>query len=354
MPSQSETPSTKDEKNAPPKLEEPCEVASSSMGLFAPPPPTHQMLSSNNSSPKQSFSRPPRPQSGDLRREKTLVTANKSERQENYHLGVDEEDGTKDCDLDISPTLKNRETAVISNTSGSTESTPLLHDSYLQGLFNGPPSPPNSLKSLGSLNSQDETPKIGEKRKTAPQNLSTQSQTSHRPTRSSLPPIQELASRGSARTLGSSPFGEKAADSTLSRVKKIARNSANGCLQPSFWIGSFMFLLYHIVFCLTMGSTIIRPHGKVIIGVMAKMAAVGKFWATMMVQFTPETSSSTSLDKRFFFFLSTLAVHAVFFYLPFSPTDLLLILNFPFSRDNVWSSGVLVQYWRCSGFVSYR
>jgi MFS superfamily sulfate permease-like transporter len=48
-------------------------------------------------------------------------------------------------------------------------------------------------------------------------------------------------------------------------------------LQPTTFAGAFMFLLYHVVFCLANGSAIIRPHSmeKPILGIMAKMSSVG-------------------------------------------------------------------------------
>jgi hypothetical protein len=47
-------------------------------------------------------------------------------------------------------------------------------------------------------------------------------------------------------------------------------------LQPSTFVGAGMFLLYHVVFCLAMGSSIIRKHSDTpILGLMAKTAACG-------------------------------------------------------------------------------
>ena len=46
--------------------------------------------------------------------------------------------------------------------------------------------------------------------------------------------------------------------------------------KPTTYIGSFMFLLYHVVFCLTMGSAIIRPgSSQSILGLMTKTASLG-------------------------------------------------------------------------------
>ena len=50
-------------------------------------------------------------------------------------------------------------------------------------------------------------------------------------------------------------------------------------LQPSTFAGAFMFLLYHIVFCLANGSAMVRPHARPgqppILGEMAKLTTVG-------------------------------------------------------------------------------
>ena len=48
-------------------------------------------------------------------------------------------------------------------------------------------------------------------------------------------------------------------------------------LQSTTYAGSFMFLLYHVVFCLANGSAIIRPHSmdRPILGIMAKTTTVG-------------------------------------------------------------------------------
>ncbi|KAL7572078.1 hypothetical protein ACA910_001722 [Epithemia clementina (nom. ined.)] len=46
--------------------------------------------------------------------------------------------------------------------------------------------------------------------------------------------------------------------------------------QPWTWLGGFMFLLYHTVFCLTMGSAVTRPNGfPNMLGLFTKMSAGG-------------------------------------------------------------------------------
>lgn len=54
-------------------------------------------------------------------------------------------------------------------------------------------------------------------------------------------------------------------------------------LQPTTYIGAFMFLLYQIVFSLTMGAAITRPHGgSPMLGIMAKMSASGVMFASVV------------------------------------------------------------------------
>jgi hypothetical protein len=53
--------------------------------------------------------------------------------------------------------------------------------------------------------------------------------------------------------------------------------------KPSTIIGSFMYTLYHIVFCLALSSAIIRPHNPTsILGLMTKTAALGTISASFV------------------------------------------------------------------------
>jgi hypothetical protein len=64
-------------------------------------------------------------------------------------------------------------------------------------------------------------------------------------------------------------------------AKNWVRSFAKNVLKPTTFAGAFMFLLYHVVFCLTMGSAIIRPRSsRPILGIMAKMSATGIFFAS--------------------------------------------------------------------------
>lgn len=84
-----------------------------------------------------------------------------------------------------------------------------------------------------------------------------------------LPPIRE-ESRKAVETKSS--FG-------LHYIQKIKATATSCCQQitePSTWIGAFMFLLFHNVYCLTIGAAIIRPHGpSSIVGQVTKMASLG-------------------------------------------------------------------------------
>ena len=61
-----------------------------------------------------------------------------------------------------------------------------------------------------------------------------------------------------------------------STLKKRWNEFCHTHLQPTTFVGACMFLLYHVVFCLAMGSSIIREHSETpILGLMTKMAACG-------------------------------------------------------------------------------
>ena len=60
------------------------------------------------------------------------------------------------------------------------------------------------------------------------------------------------------------------------RTKSMCEEAGRELMSPTTWIGSFMFVLYHVVFCLASGSAILRPYAKnSILGLMTKMAALG-------------------------------------------------------------------------------
>lgn len=92
----------------------------------------------------------------------------------------------------------------------------------------------------------------------------------------SLPSIQESGDKRHANTnTARSSSRSKTVD-----IWKTCKNTASmiwsEITKPSTWIGSFMFLLYHNVFCLTMGSAINGSYRSVsMLGLFTKMAALG-------------------------------------------------------------------------------
>ena len=66
-------------------------------------------------------------------------------------------------------------------------------------------------------------------------------------------------------------------DGTTKLIKDKIKSIVSDWMSPYTYIGSFMFLFYHVVFCLAMGAAIRRPHrlDEPILGVMTKTAALG-------------------------------------------------------------------------------
>lgn len=103
-----------------------------------------------------------------------------------------------------------------------------------------------------------------------------------------LLPIQELAPSTENSTKKSSLGGFRnhakgvshKLTNSLSELHTMASNAvryaAVESVSPSTWIGAFMFLLFSLVFSLTFGATIIRPHGSFpLIGIVSRMSALG-------------------------------------------------------------------------------
>ena len=68
----------------------------------------------------------------------------------------------------------------------------------------------------------------------------------------------------------------KSTDANKNTVGTWCRSVVKETLQPSTLVGGFVFVLYHVVFCLALGSAIRRPHSTTsTLGVMSKMTAVG-------------------------------------------------------------------------------
>ena len=64
-------------------------------------------------------------------------------------------------------------------------------------------------------------------------------------------------------------------------LERVAKNVASSLKIPTTYIGSFVYVLYHVVFCLALGSAIMRPNSSVsILGLMTKTAALGTLAAS--------------------------------------------------------------------------
>lgn len=79
----------------------------------------------------------------------------------------------------------------------------------------------------------------------------------------------------------------------LSNLTALSIRSSKSTIQslrlPTTYIGSFMYLLYHVVFCLALGSAITRPHSPTdtsILGIMTKTAALGTIAASSVYWFS--------------------------------------------------------------------
>lgn len=97
-----------------------------------------------------------------------------------------------------------------------------------------------------------------------------------------MPPIQEVENQyleGTAKQRSRRFFAG------LSKANQSSRRCFAGLIseatKTSTIIGSFMYLLYHIVFCLAFASAIIRPNNPTsILGLMTKTAALGTIAAS--------------------------------------------------------------------------
>ena len=67
---------------------------------------------------------------------------------------------------------------------------------------------------------------------------------------------------------------------------QYSTNVFDALKMPTTYIGSFMYLLYHVVFCLALGSAIMRPNNPTsILGLMTKTAALGTVAASPIYWF---------------------------------------------------------------------
>jgi hypothetical protein len=151
-----------------------------------------------------------------------------------------------------------------STRSSHSESTPLLQDSSLSptkdslgALFE------QHVKhwSTGGASLSDKTPKTvgGRKQSVMKDSL--------------LPNVSTVPALPSIREPDDSPF---TVITWAQRVKKACYYVGRDACQSTTFIGSFMALLFQLVFALTMGAAMQRPHAaNSIVGMMTKQAAAG-------------------------------------------------------------------------------
>lgn len=161
------------------------------------------------------------------------------------------------------PIFDRQSTAPRSNISDQHkfENTPLIESSM-----------PISY-SLGTASSQSDTPLtslMAEKQKLWMDIPSTQG-TAGMSTRNLSPTMAPIHEKGNG-------FLQ---ESVYQRCGPFFASLIREATKPSTIIGSFMYLLYHIVFCLALGSAIIRPNNPTsILGLMTKTAALGTIAAS--------------------------------------------------------------------------
>lgn len=88
--------------------------------------------------------------------------------------------------------------------------------------------------------------------------------------------IRELKRSNSTTTRSKTTKRSQNQHGVETSAKGIIQLCVSELLNPSTWVGAFMFLLFQVVFSLTMGATITRTHGTTsMLGLMTKMAAIG-------------------------------------------------------------------------------
>lgn len=232
------------------------DVTTSLMGLFAPPPP---VLSSTDEDPA--------PNVDDQQDDVTM----EQQPQKNPVASVDS------AAADNATQEATATEAAPAKESGATT---------FQSLFEPPRSPrarhersesENTplLSSTGSFGNDTPTPKITQvSRKGTPPGAAarTKEATTFMPSYYSKPlPIIEESDKNPA-TKAQLPSVKETVDACKTTMRVIIEESS----KTSTWIGAVLCLLYHNVFCLTMGSAITGTHRSVsMLGLFTKMAALG-------------------------------------------------------------------------------
>jgi hypothetical protein len=257
-----------------PNIDAPSGSVSHFMGLFAPP---------INSTSKQGTSELATNSDDNFETNEQAASA-QSEEEETPHKVreriFDLFDPPSPSTAVVRPEMERQSTAPRSNKSSSWnnhndngERTRLLPEQPLPS----PKSPWQSSSSTHSYNSSsgmmmndEETPKsshLGRKKFSASELMM----------HGRMPSVS-LAAIDEARLLDKDNNNSNISTShvILVTLKQWVRLVAGECLKPATYIGAFMFLLYHVVFCLAIGSAIIRPGNPTsILGIMTKTAALG-------------------------------------------------------------------------------
>ena len=152
------------------------------------------------------------------------------------------------------------EPSPLHESSNTDEASPLLSSS-------------SSMYSSSSFGNDTETPKVRQgsrKSSLQPQAVDSPrtSETLFQMYSKPLPPIEESERRSSSHMPSLRDVKDK--------FHKVLRIVMTEISKPSTWIGSFMCLLFHNVYCLTMGSAIAASHrSQSMLGLFTKMAALG-------------------------------------------------------------------------------
>lgn len=83
------------------------------------------------------------------------------------------------------------------------------------------------------------------------------------------------------------PSSSKRSTKVIEKKESALSNFYNEIFQPSTVVGGFVFLLYHLVFCMAQASAITRPNATGnTVGPLAKMASIGIIFASPLFIFS--------------------------------------------------------------------
>lgn len=174
------------------------------------------------------------------------------------------------------PSLERQSTAKRSNRMPleNSENTPLL-DSSLPSHSRIP-----SWKDYFHISATDSTPKTSVT--TRKQYLAESAKVAHTRMPSVAMPAISESSQDKQSPSRTTRWG-----GAIQHISSFLKTSVNEAMKPTTYIGSFMFLLYHVVFCLALGSAITRPNNPTsILGLMTKTSALGILAASIVYWLT--------------------------------------------------------------------